>query len=303
MSIYIIIGLIFASCFSACFTILYRYSLKNDPVRQRLIKLEGGTDGGGQSALGIDSMIQREAGLKGLSPESVSGMKAWLAMAGYRSPQAAPSFYQYTILGAIVIGALAFGLSFFFHLKISHLVLATMGGVALGGLIPRLWIWRRIALRRDEIRRAVPNFLDLMVVCVEAGLSFTAAIQKLADETRLSCRPLSEELRLATQEILIGKSKADAFRNLANRTGVEELRSLAVTLIQADKLGTSIAHSLRVLADSMRFKRHQRAEEAANKTTVKLVFPLVFLIFPELLVILVGPALIKIIKTLSEVAR
>jgi tight adherence protein C len=160
----------------------------------------------------------------------------------------------------------------------------------------------RISKRRDEIRRSVPGVLDLMVVCVEAGLSLNAAIQKITVETKNTYVALCEELHLVNQEILIGKTRADAFRNLARRTGVDELRSLAVMLIQADKLGTSIANSLRVLADSLRVKRRQRAEEAAHTTSVKLVFPLVLLIFPELLVILVGPAIINIVKTLSQVA-
>ncbi|NIM98993.1 MAG: hypothetical protein GTO24_13195 [candidate division Zixibacteria bacterium] len=167
--------------------------------------------------------------------------------------------------------------------------------------MPKLWVARRISRRRDHIRRSVPSVLDLMVVCVEAGLSLNAAIRKITLETNRTYPALCEELHLVNQEILIGKTRADAFRNLARRTGVDELRSLAVMLIQADKLGTSIANSLRVLADSLRVKRRQRAEEAAHKTSVKLVFPLVLLIFPELLVILVGPAIINIVKTLSQV--
>ena len=134
-------------------------------------------------------------------------------------------------------------------------------------------------------------------------LSLNAAIQKITEETKTTYRALAEELHLVNQEILIGKSRAEAFRNLARRTGVDELRSLAVTLIQADKLGTSVANSLRILADSLRVRRRQQAEEAAHKTAVKLVFPLVLLIFPELLVILVGPALINIITTLRQVGQ
>jgi len=143
----------------------------------------------------------------------------------------------------------------------------------------------------------------LLVVCVEAGLSFTAGIQKLSEEMRRGCPELAQELKIVTHEVLIGKPKAEVLRMLANRTEVEELRSLAVTLIQTDRLGTSIGASLRVLADSMRFKRRQRAEEAANKVSVKLVFPLVLLIFPELLIVLVGPAMINVFRTLQDVAK
>jgi tight adherence protein C len=181
--------------------------------------------------------------------------------------------------------------------------LVAFTGILLGGFIPNIWVGQRIIRRRDEIRHSVPNMLDLMVVCMEAGLSLNAAIQKIAEETADTHKSLSEELNLVNQEILIGKTRADAFRNLARRTGVEELRSLAVMLVQADKLGTSIANSLRVLADALRTKRRQRAEEAAHKTSVKLVFPLVLLIFPELLVVLLGPAVITLIKTFAEMAK
>jgi tight adherence protein C len=194
-------------------------------------------------------------------------------------------------------------LGFILHFDSTELAASVALGVLVGANIPKIWVMHKINKRREEIRRAIPNVLDLMVVCAEAGLSFTAAIQRIVKENRTSRNPLYEELQLLTQEFLIGGSKADAFRNLANRTGVEEIRSLAITLIQAEKLGTSIAESLRVLADSMRFKRRQRAEEQANKTSVKLVFPLVLLIFPELLVILVGPALIIMYNTLSQVAQ
>jgi len=176
-------------------------------------------------------------------------------------------------------------------------------GSVLGALLPRLYLSYKISKRREAIRLAVPNMLDLLVVCVEAGLSFTSGIQRLSEEMRSGCPELAQELKIVTQEILIGKPKSEAFRMLANRTEVEELRALAVTLIQADRLGTSIGTSLRVLADSMRFKRRQRAEEAANKVSVKLVFPLVLLIFPELLIVLIGPAMINIFKTLQDAAK
>jgi len=154
-----------------------------------------------------------------------------------------------------------------------------------------------------EMRLSVPSMLDLLVVCVEAGLSLNAAFQRIAEDTKDTHRILSHELQLVNKEILLGKSRADALRNLARRTGIDELRSLAVMLIQADKLGVSIADSLRVLADSLRIKRMQRAQEAAHKVSVKLVFPLVFLIFPELLVIILGPAAISIFKALSEMTK
>jgi tight adherence protein C len=185
----------------------------------------------------------------------------------------------------------------------AELICLTMAATGAGAFVPWVYVSRRMAKRREAIRLATPNMLDLLVVCVEAGLSFSAGIQKLAEEMRRGCPELAQELKIVTHEVLIGKPKADALRMLAYRTEVEELRSLAVTLIQTDRLGTSLGASLRVLADSMRFKRRQRAEEAANKVSVKLVFPLVLLIFPELLIVLVGPAMINVFKTLQDIAR
>ena len=202
-----------------------------------------------------------------------------------------------------ILGIVSAMLAFFYHFSSMGLTATILLGVATGWYFPTALIAHRIRWRREQIRRAVPNMLDIIVVCVEAGLSFTAAIHRIVDENKADKNPLYDELKLMTREFLIGSSKADAFRNLSDRTGVEELRSLAITLIQAERLGTSIADSLRVLADSMRFKRRQRAEEQANKTSVKLVFPLVLLIFPELLVILIGPALITLVKTLSDMAH
>ena len=303
MYFYLIIGLVFACIFFACYAMLYVFSARKDPVAIRLKNIE--EDGVATAAPDEtkQSVAAKFVGFFKTDPESSSDTKIWLSQAGYFKPQAAYDYYGYRLISAIVFGIIGALASVYFHVSGIQSVLLTAFGVLLGAFIPRLWVSRKIYKRRETIRRGVPNMLDLMVVCVEAGLSFTAAIHKLADEMRITCKPLAEELRIVTQEILIGKSKADAFRNLANRTGVEELRSLAVTLIQADKLGTSIASSLRVLAESMRFKRRQRAEEAANKTAVKLVFPLVFLIFPELLVILVGPAMINIVRTLKDVAQ
>jgi tight adherence protein C len=189
------------------------------------------------------------------------------------------------------------GLSaYFLEQEVSLVWFLAAAGAIVGALIPRFWVARQITRRRDSIKRAVPNMLDLLVVCVEAGLSVTAAVRKLADEVDFGCHELRDELRLLNHEILLGKAKSEAFRGLAERTRVEELRSLAVTLTQTERLGTSVAKSLRLLADTMRFNRRQRAEELANKVSIKLVFPLVLLIFPELLVVLVGPALLNLAK-------
>jgi tight adherence protein C len=304
MYLYIIIGSVFLSAFILAFVILYVVSRRRDPVRARLQELavEAGVSRKGEYDLRT-SLLRKGVDLFVSNSESSATTREWLSKAGYFSQSAIYNYYLIRIIMALALAALAGFTAYNFHWTSTRIVMVTGTAALLGILVPKLWVSRKIVDRRDAIRRAVPNMLDLMVVCVEAGLSFTAALHKLSEEMQTSCLPLAQELKVVTQEILIGKPKADAFKNLANRTRVDELRSLAVTLIQADRLGTSIAASLRVLADTMRFKRRQRAEEAANKVTVKLVFPLVLLIFPELLIILAGPAMISIFKTLSETAH
>lgn len=301
MVVYLITGFAFLAFFIIFFTVLYLLSQRKDPVKLRLKGLKGGETEEEKEKTTLS--FKGAMDLLGLSSDQTKGTRVWLAQAGYRRPSSVSNYYGSRLSGALFLGLLGIILGIFFHSKPPIILLFTLVGIALGGFIPWIWVGHKIVQRRWEIRRSVPNMLDLMVVCVEAGLSLNAAIQKIAEETVKTHRHLSEELHLVNQEILIGKTRADAFRNLARRTGVEELRSLAVMLIQADKLGTSIANSLRVLADSLRVRRRQMAEESAHKISVKLVFPLVLLILPELLVILLGPAMIILFKTFSEMAK
>ena len=300
MTVHLIIGFVFAAVFLLSFGILYLLSKRKDPVQLRLKDLGEGAEEEEKNAL---FSLKGAVDLIGLGSDEAKGTKLWLAQAGYRGYQSVFNYRGIRLFSALFLGILSVVLGLYFHIHSALIPFAVFAGILVGGLVPKLWVAYKINLRRDQIRRSVPGVLDLIVVCVEAGLSLNAAVQKVVAETKNTYKALCEELHLVNQEILIGKTRADAFRNLANRTGVDELRSLAVMLIQSDKLGTSIADSLRVLADSLRVKRRQRAEEAAHKTQVKLVFPLVLLIFPELLVILVGPALIGLFKTLATMAK
>ena len=158
------------------------------------------------------------------------------------------------------------------------------------------WLWW--SRRHNAIVGTLPDSLDLLVVCAEAGLGIGAALQRVAGEMRVACPVLSEELSLVNQEMQTGISRTDALRNLAVRTGVEDLYALVAMLIQTDRLGTSIAQALRVHAESMRTRRRQRAEKMARQAAIKLTFPLVFLILPALLVTILGPAAIELVKAL-----
>lgn len=299
-----IIVIVFVACFLLAYSLLRIYIMRRDPVRARLQQLanEAGVNTEDNYDLRT-SLLRKGVNLLSTNVQTVSNTAEFLARAGYLRHSAVFDYYLIIVV-LMLTGLLTAGvIGILLHLSSTKIIFMAAASSVIGGLMPRFYLTYRINKRRDAIRQAVPNMLDLLVVCVEAGLSFTASIQKLSDEMRNGCPEIAHELKIVTQEILIGKPKSEAFRMLANRTKVAELRALAVTLIQADRLGTSIGSSLRVLADSMRFKRRQRAEEAANKVSVKLVFPLVLLIFPELLIVLVGPAMINIFKALQDVAK
>jgi tight adherence protein C len=167
----------------------------------------------------------------------------------------------------------------------------------LGFYLPDIWLSVKIAKRRERIIEGLPDALDLLVVCVEAGMGLDSSFNRIAKEISLSNKTLSDELNLMNMELRAGKSRHNALRNLAARTDVEDLNSLVTLLVQADRFGTSVAQALRVYSDSFRTKRYQRAEEIAAKLSVKLVFPCILFIFPSLFVVILGPAAIRIYQT------
>lgn len=179
------------------------------------------------------------------------------------------------------------------------LLLDVMTAALVGCYLPNLWLMWRIRARKREIFENFPDSADLMLVCVEAGLGLDAAIAKVSDEMTRKSPALAEELHLTTLEIRAGQSREQALRNLATRTGVEETSVFASMLTQADKFGTSIGDSLRVFSDDLRHKRQMRAEEKAAKVPTKMLFPLVLCIFPAVLMVVLGPAIIQIIRTLA----
>ena len=176
----------------------------------------------------------------------------------------------------------------------------TMVAGGFGAFMPSFILSRLITKRQGKISRALADALDLMVVCVEAGLGLNAALHRVGREMELVEPNLSEELAVTNREIRAGKPRDEALRNLGDRTGVNDVKSLVAMLVQTDRFGTSIADSLRVFADSMRTKRRQRAEEMVAKAAVKLIFPLLLFIFPALLIVLMGPALIRIYELLGS---
>jgi tight adherence protein C len=196
---------------------------------------------------------------------------------------------------AFLIARIGFG-KFLYSPSVSVYIVAVL---ALAGFyLPDIWLRLKTDRRKERIRDGFADALDLLVVCVEAGMGLDAAIHRVATEIELENKTLSEELRLMTLELRAGKMRRDALKNLAVRTDLEDVHSLATLLIQADKLGTSISQALRVYSDTFRTKRQQQAEEMAAKIPVKLVIPLILFIFPSLFVATFGPAAIRIYQVL-----
>lgn len=230
----------------------------------------------------------------------VSAIREALMTAGYRHAQAPILFMGAKLLASILALAIAVmtpAKLLGFPTTSAQLMLYV--GAASGGyFLPMLWLRYAISRRKQKILEAFPDALDLMVVCVEAGLGLDAAISRVSSEIRFAHVELAEEFNLVGLELRTGLSRAEALKNLSRRIDLEEVSSLVALLVQTEKFGTSVGQSLRVHADSMRVNRHLRAEELAAKLPVKLLFPLVLFIFPSLFVVVLGPAVIRIAKTL-----
>ena len=292
----LIVILVFVAFFGAVVAILLHFSKSRDPIERRLRDVRdggSGTEGGS----GMPSLLVT------IDPDSYSSLRADLTRAGFRGRNATSWYWVWRILAAVVLGALGYWLQRNFIKEGALEVLLPAGGVIGGFAMPFYVVQRRVSQRREKIQKSLPNVLDLIIVCVEAGLSLNAAIQRIAKEMRHTYPELAGELSILNQEFFLGVGRADAFRNLALRTGVDELRSLATVLLQSDRLGTSIAEVLRVQAEIMRTKRRQRAMEDAQKMPIKLLFPLIFFIFPALLVVILGPAALTLYRSLTDVAK
>jgi tight adherence protein C len=232
--------------------------------------------------------------------KDVAAIRLRLLQAGYQSQAAVPVY-----LGARIALPIAMGFSAVTILSVLGMA-SLMGLIAtgwfsvLGYVAPSVYISGRIRSRQKEMQKALPDALDLLVVCVEAGLGLNQALVRVSEEIERLSPVLSDQLALVNLEIRAGTPRDDAFRNMGERTGLDDIKSLMAMLIQTDRFGTSVAQALRVQADTLRTKRRQRAEEAAAKTTIKLVFPLVLFIFPAMFVVILGSAIIQIFEALGH---
>ena len=241
---------------------------------------------------GFQRMMPRSTG-------DVSVVQQRLVRAGYRDKNCINIFYGAKVLAPALVTIVitltgTWAVAGFF----SYIM-----AIGFGFLIPDFWLGNRIKTRQTSLRLGLPDALDLIVVCVEAGLGLDRAVQRTTEELRLSQPEIADELSLVTLEQRAGRSRADAWKNFAERTGVESVRSLTSVLIQADRFGSSVGKTLRAHADMLRTRRRQDAEEQAARTTVKLVFPLVVFIFPALFVVTLGPSMITIVEQMQNLLK
>jgi len=233
-------------------------------------------------------------------PQSYTRISRRLHQAGYRGVRAVRIFWGLRIFLCLAFGFGGLFVSVTSNARLSDLFLLGGVGAFLGYFLPYLTVYRKAKVRVLEMRETLPDTLDLLVVCVEAGMGVDAALTRVAREQGQQGLAIGDELLLATQEMQAGAVRKEALVRLADRCGVEEFRALITFLTQTEEMGGSVARSLRVYAETMRDKRSQAAEEAARKTVIKLIFPLVFFILPAIFILILGPPGLQIIKTLSS---
>jgi tight adherence protein C len=224
------------------------------------------------------------------SQEEVSIVEKRLVRAGYRNESAVKIFYGAKILSPLLLCIIAIVSGFASYSPFAAYAMS----LGLGFIVPDFWLGRQIAKRQKNIRLGLPDALDFIVICIEAGLSLDQATARTAEELRLARPAISDELNIVVLEHRAGRLRSDSWKNFADRTDVDAVRVLATILVQSEQLGTSVTKTLRVHSDTLRTKRRQQVEEQAAKTSVKLVFPLVLFIFPSLFVVILGPVAIVI---------
>jgi tight adherence protein C len=247
----------------------------------------------------IGNVVKRFENLMPKSENEVSVIKKRLMLAGYRNENAIKIFYGSKVLVPALLALIAMvtGLA---NMGPFFVYLIALGG---GFLAPDFWLGKQIAKRQKKLTRGLPDVLDLLVICMEAGLSLDQATSRCAEELRSSQPAICDELGLVVLEQRAGRPRSEAWKNMAERTGVDSLRNLVSMLVQTEQFGTSIAKMLRVHSDTLRVQRIQMVEELASKTSVKLVFPLVLFIFPSLFLVTLGPAAIVMAESFSSLTK
>jgi tight adherence protein C len=244
----------------------------------------------------VEKLIDPVQRLMPRSAQETSIVRTRLVLAGFRKQFHVDLFYAAKVLMPVtMVLLLTVSGPGSFDPFIAYCLAAGMGF-----LLPDFWVGKRISARKLNIQLGLAEALDLMVVCVEAGLGLDQTVQRVSQELAISNREISEEFGIVVLEQRAGRSRAEAWQNLGQRTGLESVRAMVAMLMQADQFGTSVSTCLRVHSESLRTQRRQKAEEEAAKTTVKLVFPLVFFIFPSLFLVVLGPSMIIMVDSFNK---
>ena len=291
----LLLSVIFVAVATGSATLLWHLT-EPDATRRRLSEVMGGADGAPATRESVitDAPSRRARRVRSFvpkSPQNMNHIQRMLASAGYHNEWAAITFATVQL----AIPVLAFGLvvgTFGFGAP----VLSAGIAAALSYYLPVFWLGGKIDARRREIRNGLPDATDLLIVCLEAGSGIDQALARVADELRIAYPALARELELIGSETRAGKPRMEAFKNFAERTKVDDVRSLVAMLVQTDRFGTSLGQALRTHADTSRTKRRQRAEEKAAKLGVKLLFPLVFCLFPAFFTVVLGPSVVQIYR-------
>lgn len=287
---FIVIFLLFASAGLILFyreAMLQRIAAVTAPRAER--KPKGIVSTIQQTGLSLSTVVEQFERVMPTSEKERSSARDKLVRAGYRNESAFKIFQGSKVFAPLALCAIVLATGIW---RFNPLFLFLLAG-GIGYLGPDMWLRRQIAARQKKLRRGLPDVLDLMIICVEAGLSLDQATIRTSQELRIAQPELCDEIGVVVLEQAAGKPRADAWKSLADRTGVDSVRNLVSVLVQAEKFGTSIARTLRIHSDTLRTERRQKIEEQAAKTTVKLVFPLVLFIFPSIFVVTLGPAMIK----------
>jgi tight adherence protein C len=304
-STFVILGAVFIAFATGTWFVLDLIASRNSRAVERLTELKDPRKrllekGMGKKNDAVSKVLEMASPTlaKPLQPKTAKEqgqLKQRLDHAGFRSEAAPGMFLSIKFIGLMVGFVIAGGAMIFTGMNQASLI-RTIAVAGVMFYMPDLTLWFLARRRKQAIFLSLPDALDLMVVCVEAGLGLDQAMRKVAEEMKKSHRIIAEEFSICNFQLQMGKTRRDVLQNLGSRTGVDDLRALAAVLIQAEKFGASVGQALRVQSDSMRTRRRQLAEEKAAKTAVQLIFPLVLFIFPGIFVVLVGPAAITMVR-------
>jgi tight adherence protein C len=306
---YVILGVVFVAIFIVLFSV--NQAIESGRRRRRMVRTiknsrdawtfsDSEPDEKASSLPGkiVNMMAKMGAGFAGDDGSNYSNQRRRLLQAGIRNPKASQILWGTKIWSPLILMLLLFGMRIYVpQLKLlsAPVTAALLIGTGIAGFyLPELWLSVKAGIRRKKIIKSLPDALDLLVVCVEAGLGLDSAFNKVAEEMKMSGPQMSDEFKLMNLELRAGKTRKDALRNLSMRVNVDSLKSLVTLLIQTEMFGTGVTKALRVFSDTFRTQRFQAAEEKAAKLPVKMLIPTVFFIFPTFMAIMIGPAAITV---------